>query len=51
MNIRNALTFTLAANLIAAIHLNWTVINKALVIANALTLLFFVARKTITKED
>lgn len=51
MNIRKILTLLLAVNLSAAIVCNWPATNKMLVIANALALLFFIARKAITKEN
>lgn len=51
MNIRKFLVFTLAVNLTLAFAFHWTKAYQALVIANSLALLFFVARKVVTKED
>lgn len=51
MNIQKIFTLLLAVNLSTAIVRDWPATNKILVIANALALLFFIARKAITKEN
>lgn len=51
MNIRKFLMFTLTVNLTCAFAFHWTKAYKALVIANSLALLFFIAQKVVTKED
>lgn len=51
MNTRKFFVLLLASNLIIAIVNDWHLVNKLAVSVNAIALLFFVVRKSITKED
>ncbi len=51
MNTRKFLVLLLASSLIIATVNDWHAINKLAVSVNAIALLFFVVRKSITKED
>lgn len=51
MKTRKFLTLLLGVNLAAAISTGWPLASRVLVACNALALLYWVARKAITKED